>query len=223
MFRSHGCLRLFERRNRLRSQRGPQSRAVRNRRQEVLVLALPSANHTGCSDRSSEHAVSASSAFLRNGLFCTLPSLIENASTEFSDLATFLAVAGRGCIMRAAKDAGTVQLNVAKWIRALKVEIGVPRFERYSRGMTLSAAAADRRKSACCGRSLQRRHCALGGYRLSGRAAWKRKEPSKGADLHIGYRGRWTRAMTAVEPVRSYQPANATAARTPARAATDGG
>src|SRR5580704_10605892 len=59
---------------------------------------------------------------------------------EFSDLFTFSAVARCGGITRAASELGTVQSNVTNRIRALEAEVGVPLFERHSRGMTLTGA-----------------------------------------------------------------------------------
>lgn len=59
---------------------------------------------------------------------------------EFSDLATFSAVVRCGGITRAASELGTVQSNVTSRIKALEQEIGVPLFERHSRGMTLTGA-----------------------------------------------------------------------------------
>ena len=59
---------------------------------------------------------------------------------EFSDLMTFSAVVRCGGITRAASELGTVQSNVTSRIKALEREIGVPLFERHSRGMTLTGA-----------------------------------------------------------------------------------
>jgi LysR family transcriptional regulator, cell division regulator len=59
---------------------------------------------------------------------------------EFSELLTFSAVARCGGITRAAGELRTVQSNVTTRIRALEEEVGVPLFERHSRGMTLTAA-----------------------------------------------------------------------------------
>ncbi len=59
---------------------------------------------------------------------------------EFSDLSTFSAVARCGGITRAAGELRTVQSNVTSRIRALEAEVGVPLFERHSRGMTLTGA-----------------------------------------------------------------------------------
>ncbi len=59
---------------------------------------------------------------------------------EFSDLITFSAVVRCGGITRAASELGTVQSNVTNRIKALEEEIGVPLFERHSRGMTLTGA-----------------------------------------------------------------------------------
>lgn len=59
---------------------------------------------------------------------------------EVSDLATFAAVARCGGITRAAGELNTVQSNVTNRIRALEREVGLPLFDRHSRGMTLTAA-----------------------------------------------------------------------------------
>lgn len=59
---------------------------------------------------------------------------------ELSDLATFAAVARCGGITRAAGELNTVQSNVTNRIRMLETEVGVPLFERHSRGMTLTGA-----------------------------------------------------------------------------------
>ena len=59
---------------------------------------------------------------------------------EFVDLTTFAAVVRCGGITRAAAELGTVQSNVTNRIRGLEAELGVPLFERHSRGMTLTAA-----------------------------------------------------------------------------------
>ncbi len=59
---------------------------------------------------------------------------------EFSDLMTFSAVVRCGGITRAAGELGTVQSNVTSRIKALEAEVGVPLFERHSRGMTLTGA-----------------------------------------------------------------------------------
>jgi LysR family transcriptional regulator, cell division regulator len=59
---------------------------------------------------------------------------------ELTDLLTFSTVARCGGITRAAGELNTVQSNVTNRIRALEAEVGVPLFDRHSRGMTLSAA-----------------------------------------------------------------------------------
>ena len=59
---------------------------------------------------------------------------------DFSALSTFSAVARCGGITRAASELRTVQSNVTNRIRALEAEVGVPLFERHSRGMTLTGA-----------------------------------------------------------------------------------
>jgi DNA-binding transcriptional LysR family regulator len=59
---------------------------------------------------------------------------------EFQDLSTFSAVARCGGITRAASELGTVQSNVTSRIKALEAEVGIPLFDRHSRGMTMTAA-----------------------------------------------------------------------------------
>lgn len=59
---------------------------------------------------------------------------------QLSDLVTFAAVARCGGVTRAAGELNTVQSNVTNRIRALEAEVGVPLFERHSRGMTLTGA-----------------------------------------------------------------------------------
>ena len=59
---------------------------------------------------------------------------------EFLDLVTFSAVAKCGGITAAASELRTVQSNVTNRIRALESEVGLPLFERHSRGMTLTDA-----------------------------------------------------------------------------------
>lgn len=59
---------------------------------------------------------------------------------ELSDLVTFSTVARTGGITRAADELNTVQSNVTQRVKALEAEIGVPLFERHSRGMTLTGA-----------------------------------------------------------------------------------
>jgi DNA-binding transcriptional LysR family regulator len=59
---------------------------------------------------------------------------------ELSDLVTFSTVARTGGITRAAAELNTVQSNITQRVKALETEIGVPLFERHSRGMTLTGA-----------------------------------------------------------------------------------
>jgi DNA-binding transcriptional LysR family regulator len=59
---------------------------------------------------------------------------------ELSELATFAAVAKCGGITRAATQLNTVQSNVTARVQALEKEIGVPLFERHSRGVSLTPA-----------------------------------------------------------------------------------
>jgi hypothetical protein len=61
---------------------------------------------------------------------------------ELSDLVTFSAVARTGGVTRAAEELNTVQSNITQRVKALEAEIGTPLFERHSRGMTLTGAAA---------------------------------------------------------------------------------
>ena len=57
-----------------------------------------------------------------------------------ADLKIFAAVARLGSMRAAADELNTVQSNVTARIRALEDEIGVPLFERHSRGVTVTAA-----------------------------------------------------------------------------------
>lgn len=59
---------------------------------------------------------------------------------ELSDLAIFSTVARFGSITRAARELNTVQSNVTNRIRTLELEVGLPLFERHSRGMELADA-----------------------------------------------------------------------------------
>ena len=59
---------------------------------------------------------------------------------DLSDLTTFSAIARCGGVTRAASELGTVQSNVTSRIRSLEEEVGVPLFERHSRGMMLTPA-----------------------------------------------------------------------------------
>ena len=59
---------------------------------------------------------------------------------EFLDLVTFSTVAKCGGITAAATALRTVQSNVTNRVRALEAEVGMPLFERHSRGMTLTDA-----------------------------------------------------------------------------------
>jgi DNA-binding transcriptional LysR family regulator len=59
---------------------------------------------------------------------------------EFLDLVTFSTVAKCGGITAAATELRTVQSNVTNRVRALEAEVGMPLFERHSRGMTLTDA-----------------------------------------------------------------------------------
>jgi DNA-binding transcriptional LysR family regulator len=56
------------------------------------------------------------------------------------DLAVFTAVARSGGITKAAQMLNTVQSNVTQRIRLLEDELGVPLFQRHSRGVTLTDA-----------------------------------------------------------------------------------
>lgn len=59
---------------------------------------------------------------------------------EVGDLTTFAAVARCAGITKAAKELHTVQSNVTSRIKALEDEVGVPLFERHSRGVALTSA-----------------------------------------------------------------------------------
>lgn len=59
---------------------------------------------------------------------------------DASDLKIFETVARIGGMNRAAAALNTVQSNVTARIRALEAELGVPLFERHSRGVVLTAA-----------------------------------------------------------------------------------
>ena len=59
---------------------------------------------------------------------------------DVNELTTFAAVAQAGGITAAARQINTVQSNVTTRIRALEDEIGMPLFERHSRGMALTEA-----------------------------------------------------------------------------------
>lgn len=59
---------------------------------------------------------------------------------EISDLITFATVARCAGITRAAKELHTVQSNVTSRIKSLEEEVGVPLFERSSRGVALTSA-----------------------------------------------------------------------------------
>lgn len=59
---------------------------------------------------------------------------------DVTELSTFLAVARSGGITAAARAIHTVQSNVTLRIRTLEDEIGLPLFERHSRGMSLTEA-----------------------------------------------------------------------------------
>lgn len=59
---------------------------------------------------------------------------------DAADLAIFAAAAKAGGITRAAETLHTVQSNVTQRIRRLEAELGVPLFDRHSRGVTLTSA-----------------------------------------------------------------------------------
>ena len=61
---------------------------------------------------------------------------------DAGDLSVFAAVARAGGINRAALALNTVQSNVTQRIRLLERELGVPLFDRHSRGVTLTPAGA---------------------------------------------------------------------------------
>src|SRR5579859_3946010 len=62
------------------------------------------------------------------------------AKMDADDLAVFAAAAQAGGITRAAQTLHTVQSNVTQRIRRLEAELGVPLFNRHSRGVTLTSA-----------------------------------------------------------------------------------
>jgi DNA-binding transcriptional LysR family regulator len=59
---------------------------------------------------------------------------------DAGDLAVFAAAAKAGGITKAAQTLHTVQSNVTQRIRRLELELGVPLFNRHSRGVTLTSA-----------------------------------------------------------------------------------
>ncbi len=59
---------------------------------------------------------------------------------DASDLKMFEAVARLGGMNRAAEELNTVQSNVTQRIKRLEDELGVPLFDRHSRGVSLTAA-----------------------------------------------------------------------------------
>ena len=59
---------------------------------------------------------------------------------DAGDLAVFAAAAKTGGITKAAETLHTVQSNVTQRIRRLESELGVPLFNRHSRGVTLTSA-----------------------------------------------------------------------------------
>jgi DNA-binding transcriptional LysR family regulator len=59
---------------------------------------------------------------------------------DAGDLAVFAAAAKAGRITKAAETLHTVQSNVTQRIRRLELELGVPLFNRHSRGVTLTSA-----------------------------------------------------------------------------------
>ena len=59
---------------------------------------------------------------------------------DAADLAIFATAAKAGGITRAAETLHTVQSNVTQRIRRLEAELGVPLFNRHSRGVTLTSA-----------------------------------------------------------------------------------
>jgi LysR family transcriptional regulator, cell division regulator len=59
------------------------------------------------------------------------------------DLKVFETVARTGSITKAALQLHTVQSNVTARVRLLEHELGVPLFQRHSRGVTLTAAGRE--------------------------------------------------------------------------------
>jgi LysR family transcriptional regulator, cell division regulator len=62
---------------------------------------------------------------------------------DLNALLTFEAVARTGAVSRAAEELNCVQSNVTSRVRQLEHELGVPLFNRHSRGMTMTNAGAD--------------------------------------------------------------------------------
>jgi DNA-binding transcriptional LysR family regulator len=61
---------------------------------------------------------------------------------DAGDLAVFAAAAKTGGMTKAAERLNTVQSNVTQRIRRLETELGVPLFNRHSRGVTLTSAGS---------------------------------------------------------------------------------
>jgi len=59
---------------------------------------------------------------------------------EVNDLITFATVARHASITRAARELHTVQSNVTNRVKSLEEEVGLPLFERHSRGVALTSA-----------------------------------------------------------------------------------
>ena len=74
-------------------------------------------------------------AFPEPGLRCRL-ELGSVPRMDASDLRFFEAVARLGGMNRAAAELNTVQSNVTARIRLLEEQLGVPLFQRHSRGVT---------------------------------------------------------------------------------------
>ena len=62
---------------------------------------------------------------------------------DLIDLETFEAMARSGGVARAARELHTVQSNVTARLLRLERELGVPLFDRHSRGMTPTAAGRE--------------------------------------------------------------------------------
>lgn len=73
---------------------------------------------------------------------------------DLGDLKTFEAVARNGGMSAAARVLNTVQSNVTTRIRSLEDQLGVPLFDRHSRGVTLTEAGARLLPYAARARSL---------------------------------------------------------------------
>jgi LysR family transcriptional regulator, cell division regulator len=74
------------------------------------------------------------------GLLAFAARRVASAAMDASELRIFEAVARLGGMGRAAAELNTVQSNVTARIRLLEDQLGVALFERYARGVSLTAA-----------------------------------------------------------------------------------